>query len=192
VSHPAWRPVRTTLPPPPRRGVKETIEASNLATGATAWSLTGHWTLQRGDLSGAAGKHLYVTDPSGAAEALNPGTGQVQYSLGQAAKVLAVDTSRVYATCGRLHVCAYDINTGAPEWGSAELDAPPALAAEADSVLYLDLGTALNAATGKIITTIWGSAIFAAQPAAALAVGDGRIAVVADPRVLDLYGLPGY
>ena len=117
---------------------------------------------------------------------------QAVLEKGQAAKVLAVDTSRVYATCGRLHVCAYNINTGAREWGSAELNAPPGLAAEADGVLYLDLGTALNAATGKIITTIWGSAVFAVHPATAFAVGDGRIAVVTDPRVLDLYGLPGH
>ena len=40
---------------------------------------------------------------------------------------------------------------------------------------------------GQVIKKLWSP-----SPAAnALAVGDGRIAVVSDPRVLDLYGLPG-
>lgn len=174
----------------------ERIEANNLATGAVAWSLTGNWTLQRGDQSGSSGQHLYVTDPSGAVEALNPHTGHVQYSLNGAATVLAVDSSRAYATCGSgdLHVCAYNISTGAREWQSPDLETntPLALAAEADGVLYVETGAALNAATGKGITTVWGSTFGVTPPATALAVGDGRIAVVVDPRVIDLYGLPGY
>ena len=59
-------------------------------------------------------------------------------------------------------------------------------------MLYLNTGVAVNAATGKAIATIWGSAIFGPQPATALAVGDGRIAVVTNPRIIDLYGQPGY
>jgi hypothetical protein len=62
----------------------------------------------------------------------------------------------------------------------------PALAAEAGGVLYLDQGPALNIASGRTLATLW-----AGLTATALAVGDGRIAVVTDPRVLDLYGLPG-
>jgi len=50
----------------------------------------------------------------------------------------------------------------------------------------LDEGDALDTATGNTLTSLWGPA-----PATALAVGDGRIAVVADARVVDLYGLPG-
>jgi hypothetical protein len=58
-------------------------------------------------------------------------------------------------------------------------------------VLYLDFGYAANAATGEKITTTWN---YNFRPVTAIAVGDGRIAVVStiDPRVLDLFGLPGY
>lgn len=164
------------------------LEANSLATGALLWSLPGKWGIQRGDLSGSAGKHLYATNPSGRTVALNPLTGQVQYSLNGAGGVLAVDTSRVYASCssGQIPaVCAYDINTGALDWQTQEYNV---LVAEADGVLYLGNGEALNAATGQLITTIWGAPPFAS----AMAIGDGRIAVVSDPRVLDLYGLPGY
>ena len=167
------------------------IQARNLATGALEWSLPVGWTLQRGDLSGAAGKHLYATDPAGTVRGLNPQTGQAEYSLSQAHRVLAVDASRVYAACGPrgFDVCGYNISTGAPEWQVTyprPLTVSPTLAAEADGVLYLDTGVALNAATGKVIRRLW-----PAIHATALAVGDGRIGVVSEPRVLDLYGLPG-
>ena len=154
------------------------------------WSLPSGWTPQRGDLSGSAGKHLYARNPSGAVVALNPQTGNVQYSLSNAVKVLAVDASRVYATCGSQgqYVCAYNISTGAFEWQNTRFGSP-ALAAEADGVLYLDSGVALNAATGQRIKT---APFISASRATALAVGDGRIAVISDPRVLDLYGLPGH
>jgi len=162
------------------------VVASQLATGAPVWSLTPQWTLQSGDLSGATGKHLYATDPAGTVEGLNPQTGNVEYSLSQAVTVLAVDLLRVYATCGSqgLDLCAYNIGDGALEWQD---NYSPALAAEADGVLYLDSGVALNAATGMVIKRVWSSH----YAASAMAIGDGRIAVVTDPRVLDLYGLPG-
>ena len=53
-------------------------------------------------------------------------------------------------------------------------------------MLYLDQGDALDTATGKTLAALWGP-----SAATALAVGDGRIAVVTDPRIVDLYGLPG-
>jgi hypothetical protein len=165
---------------------------------ALTWSLSGNWTLQRGDLPSSAGQHLYATDPSGTVEALNPQTGKVQYSLQGAANVLAVDSSRAYATCGNQYpqVCAYNSSTGAREWQSTYLDTntPPTLAAEADGVLYAGEGSALNAATGTVITTVWGTRGDVSPLATALAVGDGRIAVVtnANPRIIDLYGLQGY
>ena len=68
-----------------------TIQASNLATGAVVWSLPGRWTLQRGDLSGSAGRHLHATNPAGTVVSLNPQTGHAQYSLAPAVRVLAVD-----------------------------------------------------------------------------------------------------
>ena len=43
-----------------------------------------------------------------------------------------------------------------------------ALHAEADGVLYLNSGAALNAATGKVITTIWGGMEIAAEASAAI------------------------
>ncbi len=168
------------------------IEARNLTTGTLVWSLPGNWTLQRGDLASSAGRHLYATDPSGTVEDLNPHTGQVEYSLSQAVNVLAVDTSRVYASCGNQgsDVCGYNISTGALEWQSTQLISSAALAAEADGVLYLNYGIALNAATGQVIKLLW--ALFNANFPTAMAVGGGRIAVASDPRVLDLFGLKGY
>jgi outer membrane protein assembly factor BamB len=165
----------------------ETLDARHLATGALAWSLPGRWLLQRGDQSGANGKHLYATDPSGTVVDLNSLTGQAEYTLSQAATVLAVDSSRVYATCGSHHqdLCGYDIGTGALAWQDTQLLGTPKLAAEADGILYLDYGSALNTATGKRITRIWTSG------GTALAVGDGRIANVTG-RIIDLYGLQGY
>jgi PQQ-like domain len=165
-----------------------TLEANSLSTGALLWSLPGNWGIQRGDLSGSAGKHLYATNPSGTTVALNPLTGQVQYSLGTVG-VLAVDTSRVYANCAS-GICAYNINTGALDWQGYPGGA--SVAAEADGVLYLNSGAALNAATGQVITTLWGVAEPSVGTSHAIAVGDGRIAVASDPRVLDLFGLPGY
>jgi outer membrane protein assembly factor BamB len=56
--------------------------------------------------------------------------------------------------------------------------------------VYLDFGAALNATTGKVITTVWQPVDINSLPTQ-IAVGDGRIAVASDPRVLDLFGLPG-
>lgn len=170
-----------------------TLEARNLTTGAPAWSLPGGWTLERGDLPSATGAHLFVTNQAGTVEDLDPATGQVQYSLAGATAALAVDASRVYASCGSggVNVCAYDLATGSRLWDKVTAnDRQIKLAAEADGVLYLDAGAALNASTGQTITTIWPSE-YGTQPATALAVGDGRIVVSTDPRTLDLYGLPG-
>jgi hypothetical protein len=170
----------------------ETLDASNLATGEVVWSLPG-WSFQRGDLDGPAGTHLYATSPSGTVMDLNPQTGQTEYPLRRAVHVLAVDNSRVYATCNSQNtlVCAYSTSTGGLEW-QVTRGTPVALAADADGVLYLDNGQALNAATGKFIKAIWPTGYIGYNSATAIAVGDGRIAVVQDPRVLDLFGLPGY
>ena len=158
------------------------LEARNLGTGRLAWSQPGHWTIQRGDAN-----QLFATDSAGAVVALNPLTGQQEYTLSQAVTVLAADTSRAYATCGSQgqDLCAYNLSTGTLEWQEAFTTA---LAAEAGGVLYLDSGYALNAATGQIIKAM----PFGSPPASALAVGDGRIAAVTAPRILDLYGLSGY
>jgi outer membrane protein assembly factor BamB len=167
---------------------KPVIEANNLATGTVVWSLHGSWRFQRGDLSG---QQVYATNPAGAVVALNPQTGKLEYSLEQAGKVLAVDNSRAYTTCHKGEdVCAYNVSTGALEWRDTQLSGTPRIAAEADGVLYLDFGVALNAATGRFIKTIWVPQSNR-RPANAIAVGDGLIAVGSEPRLLDLFGLPG-
>jgi outer membrane protein assembly factor BamB len=163
-----------------------TIEARNLSTGQLVWEQSGAWALQRGDFSGA---HLFAANPAGAVVALDPQTGQPEYTLSQAVKVLAVDNVRAYATCGSQgqSVCAYNVSTGALQWQKTPGTQAPWLAAEAGGVLYLNVaGAALNAATGQLIRTL------PIGGATALAVGDGRIAVVAKLGVLGLYGLPGY
>ena len=168
----------------------QVVQARNLATGAVVWATPGGWALQRGDLSGTSGTHLYATNPARTVVSLNPQTGQTQYSLSKAVSVLAVDASRVYATCSgpTPAVCAYDIGTGAPAWRYKTLTGKAQLAAAADGVLYLDRGVALNAATGSVIKRL----PFGFQQPSALVVGDGRLGVVSDPRILDLFGLPGY
>jgi outer membrane protein assembly factor BamB len=167
---------------------RSVLEGMDIATGAVLWTLPTGWIAQRGDLAGSAGAHFFATAPSGTVDDLNPLTGQVGYSLGQAASVLAVDTSRVYATCGTSDLCAYNIGTGAVEWQKTN-PSGTTFVAEADGVLYLNSGEALNATTGQGIKKIWS----VSPPVTEMAVGDGRIAVIAsDPRVVDLYGLPGH
>ena len=162
------------------------LEARNLSTGAVVWSLPDDWTFQRGN---STVNIVFATDSAGAVMALNSLTGQTKYTLSGAVNMLAVDTTRAYATCGSTgqYVCAYSLSTGALEWQTTNATGT-VLAAEADGVLYLDSGLVLNASTGQVTTTLYGYS----HAATALAVGDGRIAVVTDPRVLDLYGLPGY
>ena len=170
----------------------------SLATGAVQWARLG-FVIQSGDLAGSAGKNFYATDPSRAVEDLNPMTGQMKYSLSGAARVLAVDASRVYASCAVRMVCAYDISADALDWKYTPFLGRVTIAAETDGVLYMNDGIALNAATGHVIKKIWESITYASPttfheglPAGPIAVGDGRIAVVTDPRVLDLFGLKGH
>ncbi len=162
------------------------LVANNLATGARAWSLPGAWTVQRGDHRGGTGGHLFASNPAGAVVGLNPATGQTLYTLAGATSVLAVDGTRAYGGCGALGVCAYSTATGARVWNAQPGTVTPVIAAEAGGVLYLDQGVALNSGTGKTIEALWSGG------ASGLAIGDGRIAVVNDPRVIDLFGLPGF
>lgn len=161
-----------------------TVVANKLATGAKVWSETGNWVLQRGDTDATPGRHVYATNPQGNVVSLDPLTGDTQYTLAGATSVLAVDNLRAYAVCATFDVCAYNLTSGRLRW-QAEPGLSTAIAAEAGGVLYLDNGAALNSGTGKTITTVWAGL----QPTY-LAVGDGRIAVISDPRVVDLFGLP--
>jgi len=162
------------------------LVAYKLTTGAPAWSLPGAWIVQRGDHGGGTGGHLFATNPAGAVVGINPATGQTLYTMTGATNVMAADGMRAYGDCGALGVCAYSTANGARVWNAQPGTAPPVIAAEAGGVLYLDQGVALNSATGKTIEALWSGG------ASALAIGDGRIAVVNDPRVIDLFGLHGF
>jgi len=168
------------------------IVGRNLATGALLWQLIGNFTPLRGDSDSTTGRHVFVVNPSGTVVGLDPLTGKTQYSLTGAANLLAVDGSQAYAACGggsNLQVCAYDSGTGSLNWqAQPEIFDQPTLAAEAGGVLYLAEGVALDTTTGKTLTTLWGPFN---SPSTSLAVGDGRVAAVLNPRVVDLYGLPG-
>jgi len=67
---------------------------------------------------------------------------------------------------------------------SAVAGAPePALAG---ALLYTPGGAVLDAATGAVVTRRWPYG-----DARGLTVGNGYVAVVMEPRILDLYSLPG-
>jgi len=165
------------------------IVARKLASGALVWQRTGAWTLQRGDASSSAGHHVFVTNPKGTIVSLNPLTGRRQFALPEATTVIAVGAAQAYATCGS-DVCAYSTSDGSLRW-KVGAGFTPALAAEADGVLYLDGGVALDTGNGKTLATLW-----TGRAALSLAISDGRIAAVTAPpstlsKVIDLYGLTG-
>ena len=159
----------------------ETFEAASLTTGKVLWTRAGSWTIIRGDSDGATtGHHVFALDSSGVVNDINPKTGATRYTLAGATTVLADDT-RIYASCTS-GLCAFDTATGAPEWTND--NEAPAVAADADGVLYLNDGDALVGSTGSLIRQVF-------PGGGAFAVGDGRIAVISDCRIIDLYGLPG-
>jgi len=165
------------------------IIGRKLASGAKVWQRTGAWTVQRGDASSRAGRHVFATNPKGTVVSLNPVTGRTQYALRQATEVLAVGSAEAFAACGS-DVCAYSTSDGSLRW-KVSVGFTPALAAEADGVLYLDGGLALDTGNGKTLATLW-----TGRSALSLAISDGRIAAVTAPaftlsKVIDVYGLKG-
>ncbi len=160
------------------------LQGDNLTTGARAWRQPGTWQVERGDLSASAGKNVFAVS-GGTAFDVNPKTGATRYTLTGATNVLAVDASLVFADCSNFDICGYDLSDGSQAW---QVSDNSQLAAEAGGVLYLADGQALTASTGAQLGFIWAGSALAAS---AIAVGEGRIAVVNDPRVLDIYGLPG-
>jgi hypothetical protein len=160
------------------------LGADRLATGKRVWTRYKNWVPVAGDQASTAGTHLFVTDPKGTSvRELVAGNGSDGYTLADAERLLAIGPQRVFATCSG-GVCGYALGSGAQQWSESEF-LPQPLAAVAGGVLYLGDGTVLRANTGGQLKFLWSG------DASWLAVGNGRIAVVADPRVLDLYGLPG-
>jgi outer membrane protein assembly factor BamB len=160
------------------------LGADRLTTGKRVWTRYKNWVPVAGDRDTTAGTHLFVTDSKGTSvRELVASNGNDGYTLDGAEKLLAIGPQRVFATCSG-GVCGYAIGSGAQQWSESEF-LPQPLAAVAGGVLYLGDGTVLRADTGGQLKFLWsGNATW-------LAVGNGRVAVVADPRVLDLYGLPG-
>ena len=163
------------------------IQADNLATGARIWRRPGNWVVQRGDLPTAAGTNLFASIGTTVYD-LDPATGATKYTLTGATSVLAVSASEVFAACSSGEICGYNLSGGSQLWTVSDQSA---FAAEAGGVLYLADGQALNASTGAQLRYIWHDFSPPPNAIAPLAVGEGRIAVVNDPRVLDIYGLPG-
>jgi putative pyrroloquinoline-quinone binding quinoprotein len=157
-------------------GTPGELRAHALGSGKVTWRHAGSLQVLRGDSDTSAGHHLYATQ-NGTVLDLNPKSGAIRFTLAGAASVLAVDGSRVYATCGS-SVCAYAVATGAKQWQTADA---AVTALVADGVLYLGDGVVLAAASGKKIATL---------PAAPTLVGNGRLGVLS-PASLTLYGLAG-
>jgi PQQ-like domain len=164
------------------------LQGDSLATGARLWRRSGTWQVQRGDLAASAGKNVFASS-GGSVFDLNPLTGATRYTLTGAGSVLAVGSSQVYANCSTVNLCGYQLSDGHQLWQHS--NGAQQLVVEAGGVLYLGDGEALNATSGAHLSYVWEEPN-PNLPAEALAVGEGRIAVVDDPRVLDLYGLSGF
>jgi hypothetical protein len=117
-----------------------------------------------------------VKNAAGAIVDLNPATGATRFTLAGAKDVLAVGPARVFSSCAA-GVCSYDIASGAPSW-STFASGPAALA---NGVLYTGDGQALGASTGAQLANVFTGL------ATQLLVGDGRLGVVTNPRIVDLY-----
>jgi hypothetical protein len=135
----------------------ESMQGLSLGTGAVRWTVNGHWGLQAGDLSGSAGHSVFVTTAHGRINEFNPVTGAFVGAYPTTARnVLAVDASRVYATCATrtisAGVCGYSRATRAQVWIKADAST---LAAVGGAVLYLADGTVRNSATGALLRSLW-------------------------------------
>lgn len=160
------------------------LVAAAVSTGAVAWRKPGSWPVRRADAVGTVAKHLYA-----GTTALNPATGATRFTLAGTTRIDAVDATRVYAACGAV-VCAFTRATGVRLWTSAvpaSSGLRPAVPALAGALLYTPEGTVLAAATGAVVTRLWGEDGQARE----LSVGNGYVTAVVDGRVLDVYGLPG-
>ena len=159
------------------------LSGDRLTTGKRVWARYKNWQPVAGDRDSVAGTHLFVQDNGGVVRELVAANGHDGYTVSGANRLLAIGPQRLFATCGS-GVCGYALGSGAQTWSESEF-LPQPLAAVAGGVVYLGNGTVLRADTGRELKFLWSG------NASWLAVGNGRIATVADPRVLDVYGLPG-
>jgi hypothetical protein len=145
-----------------------------------------------GDTDTTAGLHLFASGPDGVHD-VNPSTGVLGPVLASNRNMLAVGPQRYFTSCGGgggSSVCSYSLSTHALQW-QRSIDDDNSLiniAAVAHGILVLGNGHILNANTGAIITELWNTDFN--MPTSSLAIGDGRVAIATDYRVLDLYGLP--
>lgn len=162
------------------------LVARFLGSGDASWTKPGVRSVQRGDSDSPSGPHhLYVGSAAGLVD-VNPANGATRYTIaGPGVRSLAVDATRVYATCPA-GVCAYLRATGAPAWSVAASGDLAALTVGRDVVVLPD-GRVLRASDGAELRDLWsqsGDTVW-------LSLGQGYLASVTNQRIIDLFGLPG-
>jgi PQQ-like domain len=161
----------------------DALTAVSLTTGQSAWTEAGDWKVLAGDRSTSAGTHVFASQ-GGTVYDVNPATGARMYSLTGATSVLAVGSGDVYASTAS-GLAAYRLSNGSQAWTAT---GQGQVAVVAGGLIYAAVGDVLNASTGAFVTQLWAGT----TPATQIVVGEGRVAAITEPRVLDLYGLAGY
>jgi outer membrane protein assembly factor BamB len=164
-------------------GEEPVLEADGLASGTVAWTRTGTWSVEAGDTDALTSRHLIAVGPTGLLTDLAPATGQTRHHLAGANQALVVGTARVYTTCDTGAVCAYRLSSGVRLWSVTDAST---LGAEGAGLLYLSDGSVRAIKTGALVKRFGNG-----DDLSALVEGNGRVAVIDGPRVLDLYGLAG-
>jgi outer membrane protein assembly factor BamB len=157
-----------------------TLQGRALADGHVIWSRPGDWTPQRGDQDTTAGHDAYVLDPTGRLVDLNPLTGATRWSAAIGSAV-AVDATRVYTQCSDTAVCAYTRTGPTLVWTHATAQGAVSVAG---TLAYLPDGEVLVAATGA--SALAGGELWDGT-AKWVAVAAGRVFVVVNPRIIDIY-----
>jgi outer membrane protein assembly factor BamB len=164
-------------------GEDPVLEADGLVSGAVAWTRSGTWSVEQGDTDALTSRHLIAIGPAGVLNDLAPATGQTRHHFLDANQSLVVGTARLYTTCGTGSVCAYKLSNGTQMWSVTDAST---LGAEAAGLLYLSDGSVRDTRTGVVVRRIGNG-----DGTSALEEGNGRVAMIDGPRVLDLYGLAG-
>jgi outer membrane protein assembly factor BamB len=171
------------------------LVAARLNTGAVAWrKASDDVGIERGDHVGADATHLFTRALGGNITALDPTDGFARYGVVGMTRVDAVGTNRIFGACDGGPgdagvVCAVNKATSARAWTSTipASFAEGTAATVAATLLYLPSGQVINSGTGATIASLWSG------QHSALTVADGYVLTVSadNPRVLDVYGLPG-